>query len=235
MKRTPAIKLKQVKIRRALLKLRLREGLTVDVACKVVAEWLKMRAEASIPKAENLSDSQLRAIFCNIKMALDRATDAILKAPKNARHEIAIEFQSIPRRRDRVAVTYPDKGMLHLIRVAQINCDLSESISRTLAVYASKGGPIRNRGDEALLLDLAELFEWLTGVGPTRKTKSHKHVDAGKPFGEFYEFTRVFWFAYHKSYRGLDAALKTWATQRNKGARKSQFLGGLLHEHPEWQ
>jgi hypothetical protein len=235
MKRTPPIKIAPLQMTRALQHLKLKQGLSRKIACKVIVEWLKTRAESSIPEGENLSARQLRATLRNIKRTLDRATDSILQAPKYVHHEIAIEYQRVPRFYQRVALTYPEAGMRDIIRTAKATHALSESISRTLKVYSSKGGPTENRGDSALLLDLAELYEWLTGEEPTRKTKSYKHTDTGKPFGEFYEFIRFFWFAYHKSHRGLDGAFKAWATQRNRGARKSQFLKGLLHHHPEWQ
>ena len=100
MKRTPPVKLSQAQIGSALRKLKLKQGRSRRVACRVIAAWLKTRVEPELPERENLTDSQL---------------------------------------------------------------------------------------------------------------------------------------PYHRSYRGLDAALKTWATHRNKGARKSLFLRGLLREHPEWQ
>src|SRR5262249_46342291 len=181
---------------------------------------------------------QLRGILRKVKKALDRVTDALLQLPKNAMYQIGVELEGIPRLvhiDERVATTYPQVGVRKLVKIANATGALSESISRTLIVFSSKGGPIRNRADTMLLLDLAELYEWLTGKSPTRKTRSHKHTDVGKHFGEFHEFTKFFWFAYHKSYRGLDGAFKAWATQRNRGARKSQYLNGLLHHHPEWQ
>ena len=96
-----------------------------------------MRVEPEIPERENLTDRQFRAIFRDIKKAADRATDAILKAPKNARHEIAIEVQGIPRLRDRVAATYPEKGMQALILLAHFNCNLlNQSVERLLFTRA---------------------------------------------------------------------------------------------------
>jgi hypothetical protein len=229
MKRTPPVEMTRLQVTRALRKLKLKQGLSRKTACEVVVEWIKMRAEPAIPERENLSSKQLRVTLRNIKRTLDRTIDTILQAPNYVHHEIAIEYQGIPRLTNRIAITYPAEGVSDLFRIAKINHGLSESISRTLFVYSSKGGPTQNRGDTALLLDLAELYEWLTGEEPTRKTRSYK------PFGEFYEFIKFFWFAYHKSARGLDGAFKAWATQRNRGARKSQFLKGLLHHHPEWQ
>jgi hypothetical protein len=222
-------------IGQALRTVKLKKGRSRKMANKVISAWLKMRAEAEVPAKEELTDKQLRKILNNVRKALDRARDAVIRAPKTAQHEIAIEFHRIPRLDERIAAIHPEKGISNLILVAMFINEISEAISRTLRVYATKGGPSQNRGDHDLLLDLAELFEWLTGAVPTRKTKSYKYSDSGKPYGEFYNFIKPFWFACHKSQRGLDGTFKTWATQRKKGMRKSQFLTGLLALHPEWQ
>ena len=219
----------------AIRALKLKDGLTRSKSCRVISEWLKMRAAPGYPERENLTEKQIRSALCEIQKALRVSADTLLNAPKTVRHEIAIELQGALRFHERMAFTFPADGMRNLIRVAEMNVILSESVSRTLRIYSTKGGRSRNRADRDLLLDLAELYEWLTGGRPTRKTKSYKHADVGKHFGEFYEFAKTFWFAYHNSNRGLEGALKTWATQRNKGARKSLFLRSILSRHPEWQ
>src|SRR5262245_34011536 len=119
MKRTPPIKMNQAQIGSALRKLKLKKGRSRRTACRVVVAWLKMRVEPEIPEREKLTDRQLRAILRNIKRTLNRATDTLLRAPKNARHEMAIEYQGIRRLTNRMALSYPAKGMRKLVQVAE--------------------------------------------------------------------------------------------------------------------
>src|SRR5262245_41014368 len=97
MKRTSSIKIHRLQIARELRKLKLRRGLSRTKAGKVVAKWLKMRAEAVLPERENPSDKQIRKILRNAQKALDRVTDALHQMPDNARYQIAVELEGLPR------------------------------------------------------------------------------------------------------------------------------------------
>ena len=58
-----------------------------------------------------------------------------------------------------------------------------------------------------ILLDLAAIFELVTGTRPTRRTS----VDSSKDYGPFWEFARAVWRAIFDTDHGLSAAVKYWS------------------------
>ena len=82
-----------------------------------------------------------------------------------------------------------------------------------------------------VLRDLAELFEWTTGLVPTRQTDRIK----GRETGPFYRFARVAWpIVFGNEASGLPAAMKNWERYRNQGER-SALMVKIDRRHPEWR
>jgi hypothetical protein len=97
--------------------------------------------------------------------------------------------------------------------------------------YPPKRGPARNNVPYVVLLDLAEIFEWLAGIAATRR------VDpiTGEDDGPFYRFAAAIWPVVFGSDSGLSSALKNWATSRKKYSERSPVLCNVQLRHPEWE
>ena len=87
-----------------------------------------------------------------------------------------------------------------------------------------------------VLLDLAAIFQWATGVRAGRRVRTDLvEEDAGKEYGPFYDFARAAWPMVFKSEKGLGYAIKTWASGRARYREKSPFIRNLDLRHPEWR
>ena len=98
--------------------------------------------------------------------------------------------------------------------------------------YAPKRGPARNNVPYVVLLDLAEIFEWVTGIAAKRRVGRNTHEDEGP----FYRFAAAVWpVVFGSADDGLSSALRDWATARKKYAERSPVLRNLQMRHPEWR
>jgi hypothetical protein len=87
-----------------------------------------------------------------------------------------------------------------------------------------------------VLLDLAAIFQWATGVRAGRRVRTDlTEEDAGKEYGPFYDFARAAWPMVFGSEKGLGHAIRTWAKGRAQYSEKSPFISNLALRHPEWR
>jgi hypothetical protein len=94
----------------------------------------------------------------------------------------------------------------------------------------SRGGP-RNLTAYLVMLDAAAIFEWATGIKPTRR------VDriTGCETGPFFTFAAAVWpVAFGRADDGLPAAMKNWAIGHKKYRDRSPLLYNLNMRHWEW-
>jgi hypothetical protein len=83
-----------------------------------------------------------------------------------------------------------------------------------------------------VMRDMAAIFELITGDAATRRTD----IDAGTPYGPFWDFAKALWSAIYGHERGLQNAVKIWAqgesTQRKLAntelGRAEEVLGRRL-------
>jgi hypothetical protein len=103
-----------------------------------------------------------------------------------------------------------------------------EAAAKTLEPAFSKAtDQRRNITAYALLLDLAEIYEWLTGGRPQRGSNDREH-----PFDNF---VGASWSAIFDNARGIQAALKNWAKYRNEFNDRSSVIFNISLRHPEWR
>jgi hypothetical protein len=82
-----------------------------------------------------------------------------------------------------------------------------------------------------VMMDLAAIYEWLTGTKPTRKVSRIDYKDTGP----FWKFCSAVWpLVFGKGCSGLPAALKRWAELLSEHGEKSCFLVNLAMRHPQW-
>ncbi len=86
-----------------------------------------------------------------------------------------------------------------------------------------------------ILLDLAAIYEWATRQRAGRRVKTDLQADAGKTYGPFWEFAAVAWRIIFGSVKGLDNALKTWASGRRRYKEFSPVFANLHMRHPKWR
>lgn len=92
-------------------------------------------------------------------------------------------------------------------------------------------GQPRNNAAQLVLMDLAALFEHLTGLRAARRVP-RTGEQAGQESGAFLEFARALWpVIFEEGDRGLLSQLRLWA---DHGSRKSPVIYSIAARHPEW-
>jgi hypothetical protein len=90
---------------------------------------------------------------------------------------------------------------------------------------------------DAVVFDLAALFEWVTGSTATRRTQGRDTdpSDYGRPYGPFHTFASAVWPLIFGSSRGLLAADKRQAKAHRQSSARSQVIATIAARHPEWR
>jgi len=104
---------------------------------------------------------------------------------------------------------------------ARLIDELDESLS---------GRRPRNIRAYLVMMDLAAIFEWLTGGKAARGVDRTDHTESGP----FWRFAESVWPVAFGATRGLTAAMKKWAEARNVYHEHSSFLYNLAMRRPEW-
>jgi hypothetical protein len=97
--------------------------------------------------------------------------------------------------------------------------------------YAPKKGPARNDVPYLVLLDLAAIFEWLTGRKAPRAW--FKRGPEEEPL-LFHEFAAAVWPVLFDSDDGLSNAVRTWNDDRRTHGDRSPLMINLALRHPTW-
>lgn len=105
----------------------------------------------------------------------------------------------------------------------------------TLAAAGSKApkrrpGQPRNLTSYLIMMDLAALYEYLTGWQATRSVDR----DTGEENGPFWQFAAAVWPVVFGSDQGLPAAMKSWASGRSKYDDESPLVVNISLRHPTW-
>jgi hypothetical protein len=97
--------------------------------------------------------------------------------------------------------------------------------------YAPQRGPARNDVPYLVLLDLAAIFEWLTGQKAPRAWFKSGLEEERPPF---HEFAAAVWPVLFGSDDGLSNAMRTWNDDRRKHGDRSPLIINLALRHPKW-
>jgi hypothetical protein len=84
------------------------------------------------------------------------------------------------------------------------------------------------------LRDIAQIFEWLTGMKATRQVD--RKGEGGKgDIGPFWEFAKAIWpLVFRNGKHGLSNAMKNWAEARKKFDEGSSLMANIALRHPIW-
>jgi hypothetical protein len=93
--------------------------------------------------------------------------------------------------------------------------------------FAAATDQRRNLSSYLLLLDMAAIFEWLTGRPARRGSEDRPH-----PFDEF---VGVLWSVIFDQTRGMQAALKNWARYTKEFDERSALVANINFRHPDWR
>jgi hypothetical protein len=97
-----------------------------------------------------------------------------------------------------------------------------------------KKGPGQPRNTVAylVLMDLAAIFRWLTGIEAKREVDRME----GRETGAFYHFCAAVWpLVFKNETHGLSAAMKNWAFAHRKYKEASAILANIDLRHPSWR
>jgi hypothetical protein len=90
-----------------------------------------------------------------------------------------------------------------------------------------------------VLQDAAAIFEWYSGRKAARGVRVKQHGESGKARategGPFHRFASVLWPAlFGDGTHGLPAAMKNWASWRDKHGERSALMANIDLRHREW-
>ncbi len=106
---------------------------------------------------------------------------------------------------------------------------LAEAADQTW-VYG-RGQP-RNIRAYRVVLDVAAIFEWLTGTKATRETDRQ----TGKDINAFHEFLAAIWpVIFSQGVNGLSSAMKNWAEWSAEHRETSAVIANIALRNPDWE
>jgi hypothetical protein len=100
--------------------------------------------------------------------------------------------------------------------------------TRYLRILKSKVGQPRNLTADLMLLDLAEIYKWATGIEPTRIVDRYD----GSETGGFYKFSVTLWRILFGDEKGLANAMKRW--EKHKDTEKSAVITNMRLRAAAW-
>lgn len=122
----------------------------------------------------------------------------------------------------------------HLSQIAQHLAflqQLQKAADLAQAKLKRRPGQPRNKAAYLVLLDLAAIFKWLTGLKPEREVS---RIDS-RETGAFYCFCEAVWpLVFDCGFGGLPAAMKNWARDHQKYNESSALIANLQLRHPSW-
>ena len=185
----------------------------------ILEEWFSVdlpRHYSAVGRAgDAVASKQLKAIA---KQA--DTLDRLLKDPEAAEAR-QILIVKLARRR---GLPYHKK---HLARLERAIDALTEVQLAATEARPRRGHP-RNKFSYLVLLDIAAMYEWLTGDKPSRITG----IDTGLGEGPFYELCQAIWPLAHPNNKGgLPSTIKNWAKAQTQYEEKSALITNFLLRH----
>jgi hypothetical protein len=139
-------------------------------------------------------------------------------------HEIACENQPFSASREKVSETNE-----RLTEEGEFLLKLAAATSRLMEREKLGSGQPRNIRAYLVMMDIAAIFEWLTGRKAARGVDRAHHTETGP----FWRFAESVWPVAFGNSPGLKAAMKNWAEAR-KLKEQSRFLNNVAINHPTW-
>jgi hypothetical protein len=194
------------------------------LAAKILREW----AEFSLPQYrawehEHAKFPERQRQATSVSRAAQRFQAALEALNENMRIQIADRLAlnaDLISTEDRVAVRRRFETELEYLR------DLVVAVGEVWA--PRRRGQPTNRFARRVILDLAAIFEYLTGTKATRHVDSVTHEETGP----FRHFAAAVWPVIFDSDDGLSAALRNWDELKVKVY--SPIVYEMDLRHPEW-
>jgi hypothetical protein len=98
------------------------------------------------------------------------------------------------------------------------------------AHWKRRPGQPRNITSYLIMMDLAALYEYLTGWKAIRSVDRRTREESGA----FWQFAAAVWPVAFGSDDGLPAAMKSWANARKKYNEESPLVANIAFRHPTW-
>jgi hypothetical protein len=163
--------------------------------------------------------------------AVNEHADAFAALDKKDRNRIIMKLACPPNQYPRGLTVTNLVGAEHdLDKTYSLLPRFSAAAQAASEPYVPKQGPAPDNVGYLVLLDLAEIFQWVTNIEATRRVDRKSRDDSGP----FHHFTAAVWPLVFGSDDGLSNSLKEWAAARKKYSERSQVLLNLDIRHPEW-
>ena len=202
----------------------------------VLRKWSQTELEEHLARA---TSARIRAERKQIEAAAARARQAAQALSALGADETYVIAARLAAPRSSTPLLTPH----HEVLVAQRRLDELQARLEALAAAAEATAvswtPLPARHETVVrylvLLDLAAIFEWATGIRAGRRIRTDAQEDAGKPYGPFWDFASKAWPMIFGSTKGLDHSIKQWATARQRYREFSAIVHNLHLTHPEWR
>ena len=139
--------------------------------------------------------------------------------------------------RRQIIVLTPDQfaqAIAELKRGSEWLVELAAGANAANSLVARKRGRPRLVAHYLIMMDLAAIFEYLTGERAERLIRGEDHSQRGTDYGSFWNFAEATWAVIFKSTDGLKAAIKHWASYRIRYGETSAIIANIDLRHPRW-
>jgi hypothetical protein len=139
-------------------------------------------------------------------------------------------------RRPGRSAKWPDRKIEWLAGLAAIGGRFDQGKPRSGWRDQNRSRP-RALLSDAVIFDLAAIFEWVTGSAATRRIhgKDAPESDQGRAYGPFHAFASAVWPLIFGSLAGLSNAAKRRAAAHRKSNARSEVIANIASRHPEWR
>ena len=200
----------------------------LELLPKMVDEWRQIY----LPRYRSITSSRSAAASLRrlklIKTSSEKLSRTLRARQADDEFWIARELTS---RAERLIGT---RSKNYLNDYYAMSAELARAAGQAVKNFGIKRGRPRNDLAALVLMDIAAIYEWITGQTATRRVGRA----TGKDEGPFWEFASVLWaLAFDKGTEGLSSAIKAWAAavkKKEKGTR-SPLIANFDLRHPEWQ
>jgi hypothetical protein len=159
--------------------------------------------------------------------ALSAVIDAAIEA--GDLNTIAFEMGDVAK-----AIPMGDRREYYINKIMDQRAFLNDLIAGIESVQkrmkSSRGQP-RNTTAYMVLMDIAAIYEWVTGLRAYREVSRRNRTEIGR----FYHFAAAIWpVVFCSADDGLPAAIRNWSSARKNFREASPLLFNIRMEHPSW-
>jgi hypothetical protein len=196
---------------------------------QILREWAKVDLREHFMRESSAAQRQRRERLTRLGNIADRLLEALEGLDKRDRWTLAAQIGAAEGQdiQDITVAIFNEENEKRLNYTRNLIAKLAAGAKQPL-LKRGRGQP-RNVVAYLVMMDIAAIFEYLTGIKATREVDRY----TGEEKGPFRDFAGAIWSLVFLSNDGLSAALKNWACGTKYG-ELSPLIVNVSLRRPEW-